>query len=162
MDLNSHISTSLVDTTSSSSDWHLLFTGLREIIGAAADDWTTTQLLKQSRAVCPDVKVHEILHFARSKAQYRGLNKSITGFLVAAVPLCLKGESFRCFRDEQKIADQQRRAEYIAMLRALEQILRSKDDRRAEEVEYATSTLAWLQTNEPWLFDEERTPPNDD
>ena len=155
--LNSLISKSLEETSASSGDWQALFNGLRDVIGTAADDWTTTQLLKQSRAVCPDVQVYEILHFARSKAQYRGLNKSITGFLVAAVPLCLKGESFRRFRDEQQIAEQQRRAEYISILRDVEQLLGSRVNRRPEEIEYAESTLTWLRANEPWLFDGQDT-----
>lgn len=123
-------------------------------LGIDADDDFSRQLIRRSRAVCQDVTISEILHFTEAKAKYRGIQKSLTGFLLTAVPRCLTGESFRLYRQAEIARMAADRQSWIELRSEAEQILNSRQGREAWEIDNAESTLQWLRERQPWVFDQ--------
>ena len=74
----------------SSSELRVLMEQLHAI-GIDADDEFGRQLIRRSRAGYPDITISEIVHFTQVKARYRGIQKSLTSFLLTAVPACFDG-----------------------------------------------------------------------
>jgi hypothetical protein len=121
-------------------------------IGIDADDDFAHQLVGRSRAVCQDATIAEILHFTEAKASYRGIQKSLTGFLLTAVPVCLTGESFRLYRQAELARAAAERDSWIQMRSDAERILSAPQGRETWEIENAESTPEWLREQQPWLF----------
>jgi hypothetical protein len=144
-------SKSLFEEDSSSSEVRTVMKHLHNI-GIAADDDFAHELVRRSRAVCHDVTIMEILHFTEAKARYRGIQKSLTGFLLTAVPVCLTGESFRLYRQAELARAAAERQSWIQMRSDAEQTLNSPQGREAWEIDNAESTLKWLREQQPWVF----------
>jgi hypothetical protein len=121
-------------------------------IGINADDDFARQLLRRSRAVCEDSTIAEILHFTEAKAKYRGIQKSLTGFLLTAVPVCLMGESLRLYRQAELVRAAAERESWIQMRSEAELAVNAPEGREAWEIENAESTLKWLREHQPWVF----------
>ncbi len=111
-------------------------------IGIDADDEFGLQLIRRSRAGCPDVTISEIVHFTQVKARYRGVHKSLTGFLLTAVPACLMGESFRLYRQAEIARVASERQAWIEMRSEAEQTLNSRKGRESWEIDNAESYAA--------------------
>jgi hypothetical protein len=124
-------------------------------MGIDADDDFGRQLIRRSRAVSQDVTISEIIHFTEAKATYRGIQKSLTGFLLTAVPACLTGESFRLYRHAEIARAAAERQSWIEMRSEAERTLNYRQDREAWEIENAESTLQWLHEHQQWVFDPE-------
>jgi hypothetical protein len=126
-------------------------------LGIDADDDFGRQLIRRSRAVCQDCTIAEILHFTEAKAKYRGIQKSLTGFLLTAVPACLTGESFRLYRQAEIAKAAAERQSWVQMRSDAERTLSSREGREGWEIENAESALQWLRDQQPWVFDREYT-----
>jgi hypothetical protein len=136
----------------SSSEVHVILERLFTL-GIATDDDFAYKLIRQSRAVCQDSTIAEILHFTEVKAQYRGIQKSLTGFLLTAVPACLTGESFRLYRQAEIARAAAERQSWIEMRSDAERTLNCRDNREKWEIDNAESALQWLHEHQPWVFD---------
>lgn len=138
----------------SSSEVRVIMEHLRTF-GIDADDDFGRQLIRRSRTVCQDCTIAEILHFTDAKAKYRGIHKSLTGFLLTAVPACLTGESFRLHRQAEIAKAAAERQSWLEMRSDAERILSSREDREGWEIDNAESALQWLREEQPWVFDRE-------
>jgi hypothetical protein len=136
---------------SSSSEVRTITAHLHSI-GIDADDDFARQLIRRSRAVCQDSTIAEILHFTEAKAKYRGIQKSLTGFLLTAVPVCLTGESFRLYRQAEMARAAAERESWIQMRSQAELTVNAPEGREAWEIDNAESTLKWLREYQPWVF----------
>jgi hypothetical protein len=142
----------------SSSEVRVIMERLRTF-GIDADDDFGRQLIRRSRAVCQDCTIAEILHFTDTKAKYRGIQKSLTGFLLTAVPACLTGESFRLYRQAEIAKAAAERQSWLEMRSDAERTLSSREGREGWEIDNAESALQWLREEQPWVFDREYTEP---
>jgi hypothetical protein len=87
------------------------------------DDEAAADLWSRCLANAPSAQVAEVVHFIDLKAGKPGIRMPL-GFLLAAVPKCFMGDSYRQFREEHQ------RAHHVRLARDrmfAEEILRSPE-----------------------------------
>jgi hypothetical protein len=92
----------------SSSDIRALVSALRRYAPDVDDD-AAADLWQRCLANAPDARIEEIVHMIHLKAGKPGIRLPL-GFLLAAVPKCFKGDSYRQFRADRERSREAARA----------------------------------------------------
>jgi hypothetical protein len=100
-------------------------------VAPGCDDDVASELIADCRHRAPDATDNEIAHFILLKAQTPGIRTPL-GFLRNVVPRCFEGESFRQYREEQRLKAEQGARDHARVLAQWRQIL---DDPNTTEQE---------------------------